>query len=78
MFNILSFLDELNILIDFLNYIIRHHKNICDSSFLFFTENIVHSGITEDYGINYFFNSLHKNSLCFEQSPSFFFQSTNS
>ena len=52
--------DTKNILIDFLNYIIRHHKNICDSSFLFFTENIVHSGITEDYGINYFFNSLHE------------------
>ena len=52
--------DTKNIIIDFLNYIIRHHKNICKPDFLFFTENIVHSGITNDCGINYFFNSLQE------------------
>tara|TARA_A100001015_G_scaffold312449_1_gene417645 strand:- start:2349 stop:2687 length:339 start_codon:yes stop_codon:yes gene_type:complete len=51
--------DTKNIVIDFLNYIIRTHREICNSDFLYFIENIVHSGITSDYGINYFFNSLH-------------------
>ena len=51
--------DTKNIIVDFLNYIIRNHKEICSSDFLYFVENIVHSAITRDCGINYFFNSLH-------------------
>ena len=50
--------DTKNIIVDFLNYIIRNHKNICSNSFLVFTENIVHSGVTNECGINYFFTSL--------------------
>ena len=52
--------DTKNILIDFLNYIIRYHENVCDPAFLIFTENVVHSCITEDFCINYFFISLHE------------------
>ena len=51
--------DIKNIIVDFLNFIIRNHKNVCNSNFLMFTENIIHSGVTSDYGINYFFKSLH-------------------
>lgn len=52
--------DTKNIIVDFLNYIIRNHREICSSDFFYFVENIVHSAITRDCGVNYFFSSLHK------------------
>ena len=57
-------MDTTNIIVEFLNFIIRKHKHICSSQFLSFTENMIHSDITNDYGLHYFFNTLHTYIVC--------------
>ena len=51
-------IDTKNIIVNFLNYIIRNKKNLCSTDFLLFTENIIHSRITNERGLLYLFNKL--------------------
>jgi replication factor C subunit 3/5 len=51
-------IDIKNIIVNFLNYIIRYKKQLCSPDFFLFTENIIHSRITNDQGLLYLFNKL--------------------
>jgi replication factor C subunit 3/5 len=51
-------IDMRNIIVNFLNYIIKKYKHIVTPEFLMFTENIIHSDMNNDYGLQYFFNEL--------------------
>ena len=52
-------IDKLNIINDFLNYILRHHTEMISSDFLLFVENVVHSQKNSKYLINYAISQLH-------------------
>ena len=53
-------IDTKNIIVIFLNFMIRNHKPIVTSEFLVFTEIIIHSDVINETTIQYFFNTLHK------------------
>lgn len=52
-------IDKLNIINDFLNYILRHHTEMISSDFLLFVENVVHSQKNSKYLITYAISQLH-------------------
>jgi DNA polymerase III delta prime subunit len=51
-------MDTKNIIVDFLNYIIRKHEKACTNIFLSFVENIVHSNKMKEYSVDYLLDNL--------------------
>ena len=49
-----------NIIVNFLNYIIKKYKHVVTPDFLLFAENIIHGDMNNDCGLQYFFNELQE------------------
>ena len=53
-------IDMRNIIVNFLNYIIKKYKHVVTPDFLLFAENIIHGDMNNDCGLQYFFNELQE------------------